>query len=492
MMTLDDTQPNKPMRLQADEGSSGPPRILLIGVIGFFLLVVVGAIVAVIIFREVLEPGQQQRVIDQLPFMEAFKRPTPVGGILPTVAPQGNSDQNALDLLNMPLESATPVGGVVATSQPTQAATTAPTSAPTATLTTIPTATATQETANVPQMVAEVNAAATATSEPAASSQTFTVGQIIPPNGRIYGITHQKQTWNNCGPATLTMGLSFYGWREDQKYAASILKPNREDKNVGPDEMANFVNTQTGVRAIVRMGGDIELLKTLNTAQFPVIVEMAAMFEAYDWLGHYRLLVGYDDKSRSLYFYDSFQGVGEFEQGVGLDYNQFDADWQDFNRTFVVIYQQEREAELKTLLGARAEEHGAAEHAFKIAQDEARRNAQDGHAWFNMGSALVVLGRYQEAANAYDQARRFDLPWRMLWYQFGPFKAYFEVGRYDDILSLVQVNLNNAEELEETYYWRGRVYAAQGKSSEAAAEFRRALNYNPNFEPAKNALATMG
>ena len=55
-------------------------------------------------------------------------------------------------------------------------------------------------------------------------------------------------------------------------------------------------------------------------------------------------------------------------------------------------------------------------------------------------------------------------------------------------MSLVRINQNNARELEETYYWQGRVQEAQGKPQQAAASFRRALGYNPHFDAAREAL----
>ena len=76
----------------------------------------------------------------------------------------------------------------------------------------------------------------------------------------------------------------------------------------------------------------------------------------------------------------------------------------------------------------------------------------------------------------------------MHWYQYGPFAAYYHVGRYDDVMSLVRINQNNARELEETYYWQGRVQEAQGQPQAAAASYRRALAYNPQFDAARQAL----
>lgn len=486
MINPHDTQPNlRPVRLNSEQDISAPPKILLYGVIGFTCMVILGLVAAYVVFNHALSSGQQQRVIDALPFMETFlyREPTPIGGVLPTVTPGGVSEQDAMNLLNMPLFTDEPAVPTIApTATPAQALATA-TPSPTQTATQPPSPAATRDTSS------SNSSAAAPTSF--AANQAANTAISLPVTERIFGLVHQQQTWNNCGPATITMALSYYGWQEDQRYAAQYLKPNREDKNVSPSELVNFVNTQTGVRALYRIGGDLTLLKTLISRKFPVVVETSAMFEAYDWLGHYRALIAYDDLTASLYFFDSFQGVGTAGEGVAITYNVFDTDWQHFNRTFIVVYPLDREAELKTLLGSRAEEKSAAEHAFTVAQEEARKNPQDGHAWFNMGTALVKLERYQEAANAFDQARRRTLPWRMYWYQFGPFEAYYQVGRYEDVLSLAQSTLINAPELEEAYYWRGRVYMAQGATQAAINEFQQALSYNPDYIAAQTALNTL-
>jgi len=38
--------------------------------------------------------------------------------------------------------------------------------------------------------------------------------QPLPPTARLGGIRYEAQDWNNCGPTTLTMALSYYGWSE--------------------------------------------------------------------------------------------------------------------------------------------------------------------------------------------------------------------------------------------------------------------------------------
>ncbi len=483
-----DTQPSMrrvSIKLE-DEGMDGPPRVLFWGVILVFVLVIVGAFGGVYVFRDVLRPSQQQRVVEQLPFMRTFLKPTPIGGIVPTVDPSLTDEDAANSLLTMPL--LLPDGPQVAATEapsPTPTPTDVPTDPPTPTPTADSVEAASDPTAAVPTE---------AVLAPAVMStvDVQAISPVVPVAERIVGFTHSQQDWNNCGPATLTMAMSYFGWTRDQQYARTYLRPNREDKNVSPDELVRFVNTRSQLRAIARVGGDLTTLKLLIANRFPVIVERGIMFEAYDWVGHYQLLVAYDDAQRVFYAFDSFLGTGAAGMGVQESYAALDADWRAFNRTYIVVYNPADENILRDILGPRFDERQSAQIALEQAQAEARQNRQDAFAWFNLGSSLTMLERYAEAASAFDRARQLELPWRMLWYQFGIFEAYYEVGRYDDVLSLVQSNLTTSPELEESYYWRGRVFAAQGDRARAEAEFRRALSYNSTFEAARQALERLG
>ena len=43
----------------------------------------------------------------------------------------------------------------------------------------------------------------------------------------------------------------------------------------------------------------------------------------------------------------------------------------------------------------------------------------------------------------------------MLWYQFGPFQAYYETGRYDEVIALANATIATARQTEEAFFWRG-------------------------------------
>ncbi|MGJ3240785.1 MAG: tetratricopeptide repeat protein [Anaerolineae bacterium] len=477
------TEPNfQPVRNQV----SGPPPFLMWGVVLLFFMIVIGFFAGIWVLNNVLTTGQQVRVVNTLPLMSIFiqSNPTPEGGVLPTVDPDLASEGDPLDLLNMPISNPTisPNEDIASAEATDVAITEEPAELPTNTP--LPTATNTP----LPPTSTPVPAEDDNSDNSSSVVESQSVARL-PTSHRNTGFIWDLQTWNNCGPATITTALSFFGWQEDQEYAKDVLRPNREDKNVSPEELVDFVNEETGVRAIVRMGGTLDLLRALILAGFPVVVERGMYFEAYDWIGHYQVLVAYDDSISSFYAYDSFLGDGTAGEGVAQNYRDLDNTWRHFNRTFIVVYNPEDERIVQNLMGELWDADRAAEIAAETAQEEALTNVDDAYAWHNLGMSLTALERYEEATRAFDRAISLDmLPWRMLWYQFGLFESYLNVGRYNEMIALANANLNTTPELEESYYWRARAQIELGNISDATSDLRTALRYNPNFNAARIAL----
>jgi len=449
--------------------------------IGLIIVLTAGSFAVALGYRTVLPPRYQEQFLTEVPFLRAFLPPTPEGGIVATSA--ATSAFSAEDLLAAPPLFATATEPSAAVIPPTE-------------MVIIPTLPPTLETTATPDPTA-TEVAATSISIAPTSAATVAPQQVVerftmPVSSRMYGFTHVQQGWNNCGPANITMALSYYGWRESQEFAANLLKPDDEDKNVSPNELVRFVNEQTAVRAITRIGGDLELLKAFIVNNIPVIVETSYAPEGFDWIGHYQTVVGYDDNAQSLYIYDSYLGTGIAGAGLSESYVSFDTGWQAFNRVFIAIYEPDREGIVQNILGDYADVRQSAQIALDTAVREARANPQSPFPWFNMGSSYTKLGMYEEAASAFDQATQRSLPFRIWWYQFSPFEAYFNTGRYDDVLALVNNNLaNGGQYIEETYYWQGRVFAERGQTQEASTAFQRALTHNPRYQDAQTALNSL-
>ncbi|MEZ4835723.1 MAG: C39 family peptidase [Caldilineaceae bacterium] len=210
----------------------------------------------------------------------------------------------------------------------------------------------------------------------------------------LSGFSYIRQTWNNCGPATLAMNLSYWGSTLDQATIGSVLRPFQDDKNVGPVELAEYAQLQ-GYRALVRVNGSGDRLRTLLANDIPVIIETWLEPHPGDGLGHYRLLVGYDDVAAHWIGYDSYyrenlvNPTGPY-QGIRMDYAETDALWKVFNRTYVVIYTADKADLVADILGEDIDAGAMWKRSLQAADDDIAANGDDAFAWFNRGSTLTA------------------------------------------------------------------------------------------------------
>jgi tetratricopeptide (TPR) repeat protein len=313
----------------------------------------------------------------------------------------------------------------------------------------------------------------------------------------LTGFKHEYQLFNNCGPASLSINLSYWGWAGEQRQAATVLKPVQDDKNVSPRELYEYALTQ-GYDAYIRSNGDVDTLKRFIAAGYPVLVEKGFTClpgeRCSDWFGHYSVFMGYDDAQEKFILQDSFRGPN-----ITMSYDDVMRDWRAFNYLYVVFFPlgPEHDAKVRALLGEAADLDANYRAALRRAQQEAAGSTGEAasFAWFNVGTNLYYLQDYAGAAAAFDQSRQIGLPYRMLWYQFGPYTSYYYLSRYQDVIELTSFaidSVNTVPGLEEAYYWRGLAYRAIGESTLAAEDFRTALQRHPNYELAAVALQEMG
>ncbi len=326
----------------------------------------------------------------------------------------------------------------------------------------------------------------------------------LPSVVKLDGITYQDQhgLWNYCAPANLAMQLSFWGWEGDRLDTGQVLKPFEKDKNVMLYEMADFVIEQTQYQAITRSGGNLTLLKKLIANGFPVLVEKGVFIRdtngKVSWMGHYAVLNGYDDEEQQFLSQDSY-----FRPDFPVSYDDLLSQWRSFNYLFLVVYSQDQETKLMEVLGEFADDRNADQIAYQLANEELFTTQGNDlfYAWFNRGTSMVQLQDYAGAAEAYDHAflvysqlPEKNRPWRIMWYQTGPYFAYFYSGRYQDVINLATLTIDAASEpyLEESFYWRARAYVAVGFTQSALEDLYQSLEYHPNFAPSVELLKQLG
>ena len=329
----------------------------------------------------------------------------------------------------------------------------------------------------------------------------------IPSQVVLKGIVHEYQKMNNCGPTNLAMALSFWGWQGDQMVTAAYLRPgfhpssadNKDDKNVMPYEMVDFIQQKTDLSVVERTGGDITLLKNLIAAGFPVLIEKGfegVQFEG--WMGHYEVVNGYDDSQSEFIVQDSYNGPDQ-----KITYTNMESNWRAFDFVYLVIYPPDHESLVMSILGPQDDAAYNQQYTAQKAADEVLQltGRDKFFALYNRGSSLVALQDYAGAAAAYDEAYQLypsipeaKRPWRMAWYQTGPYFAYYYTRRYTDVINLANQTLDSTTEpgLEESWVWRARAEIALGDSTHAVDDLKNALTWHPGFQPALDELANLG
>ncbi len=295
------------------------------------------------------------------------------------------------------------------------------------------------------------------------------------------------------------MALSYWGWEGNQSVTRQYLRANPEDKNVFPFEMAEFVRLETELAAIVRIGGEVDLVRRLLAAGFPLVVEIGFDRPGEgDWLGHYSLISGYDDSRQRFITQDAY-----VMPNYPLSYENMVNAWRAFNFIYLVIYPIERQDEVFSILGEHLDERRNAEFAAQKALEEIYRLEGRPHffAWFNRGASLLLLEDYAGAAEAFDAAFEYypslparSRPWRIMWYHSGPYEAYYHTGRYQDVIDLATQTLTRIDvpAIEESFYWRARARQAQGDVEGAIRDLHNALRQHERYQPAIDRLKELG
>ena len=333
--------------------------------------------------------------------------------------------------------------------------------------------------------------------------------QELPSAVLLEGVTytHQHGKWNYCAPANLTMALSYWGVNQKRDDVAHGLKPFDEDKNVNPDEMVAYVENETPLDALMRVGGTLEVVKRLVANGFPVIIEKGEIIvdvwtNIPEWAGHYAIVVGYDDNREVLVTHDSYYSPPDYPLNFEISYKEAEQGWRYFNNAFLVVYPPYEARKVFQLLGDYADPQWAVETAYEQTRQGLLTDAGVDlyFSAYHFGTNQLLLGDYRLAAFAYDEAFRIyanleteTRPWRTMWYLPGAYEAYYQAGRYQDVINLATTTIESTPKpyFEESWYWRGVAYAALGDIDAARADLVQALEYNENYHAAQTALSSL-
>ena len=294
------------------------------------------------------------------------------------------------------------------------------------------------------------------------------------------------QTFNNCGPATLSMALSWYGISVSQEELAQMMRPyqveggDNDDKTIFTQEFADWAEAY-GLKSVSRVNGTIELLKLFLANDIPVVVK--TWLKPGEDIGHFRIARGFDESKQVVIVDDSYHGPNRT-----VSYYDFLSMWQPFNYAYIILYPSEKEETVYTILGGEGDESVAWKGALERAKKEEKLDSQNIYPVFNQATAHFQLGEYAESVSEFERVEE-RLSRRMLWYQIEPILAYQKLNNFGRVISITDKILENGNRaFSELYQIRGEMYLERGDREKAKEQFELAIKYNSHYEPARKSL----
>lgn len=293
------------------------------------------------------------------------------------------------------------------------------------------------------------------------------------------------QTFNNCGPATVSMILQYFGFNVDQNTTKTALRSNSDDKNVFTYEIADYLRKNYNIESKLLYNGNQARLKSLIANGFYVLIE--DYLHPNDDIGHFTILKGFDDEKGVFIADDSYLGIN-----IVYKYEQFDiAQWKPFNKEYLPVYRKEQQPLLEAILGEDFDEKKMFERAVLDNQTDITKNPNDMYAYFNLGTSYFALGKNQEAKEAFEKSRSLGWPKRMLWYQIQPIQTYNKLGEYQKAMELANLSLASNDSFAEVHLEKAISYKGLGDPMKARQEVEKALFYAPNLKAAQDFLTSL-
>ena len=150
------------------------------------------------------------------------------------------------------------------------------------------------------------------------------------PMGSVGYVPQVWQTYNNCGPTSVSEVLAYWGIARTQYQAQFVLRADNSPSGMAPYGVPSYARS-VGMRALMGVMGTPRLLKALVSNGFPTIVNQ--WYSVADHTRHYRPIGAYDDRTGVFVSSDPFGGPNH-----AISYTDFAAMWAVSNNRFFVLY----------------------------------------------------------------------------------------------------------------------------------------------------------
>lgn len=130
--------------------------------------------------------------------------------------------------------------------------------------------------------------------------------------------------------------------------------------------------------------------------------------------------------------------------------------------------------------------------ALQIADFLLKKNLTDNgkDAFFIKGLYYNFTGDKLKAISFFDKCLNLDYNYMFAYREKAI--ALYDLGRYDDAITVLDKAVTVQTKFDEGYYWLGRCLEKTGKTADAIEEYKNALTISPDYVEAKDALVRLG
>src|SRR5262249_26589438 len=130
------------------------------------------------------------------------------------------------------------------------------------------------------------------TEGPSLAVAPFAAPLALPESATVGPMINIGQTWNNCGPASVAEVLNLWGIQRTQGQVQAGLRADGNPYGMAPYAVPSYMDS-LGMKALMGVGGDSQLVKALVNGGFsPIVSQWISLTNHY---GHYRPIQSYDD-----------------------------------------------------------------------------------------------------------------------------------------------------------------------------------------------------
>lgn len=171
----------------------------------------------------------------------------------------------------------------------------------------------------------------------------FAPASTRPPGYVLQGMPLVRQSYNACGPASISQVLAYFGLQMSMAEVSRFTRAS--DRSYMTAQAIVTFAPRVGMEARLYTGGSLDTVRAAIRKGLPLIALQSHITDAGKVIPHWRVVVGYDDARRETYLMDPLLGY------VKMGYGDFIRVWADHRGQFAVLYPPRLGPDVKRAIG---------------------------------------------------------------------------------------------------------------------------------------------